>query len=338
MFIDEVDIHVQAGKGGDGCVAFLREKFRPWGGPAGGDGGKGGDVILEATTNVDTLLALYRKKRLRAPDGKPGQNKNCSGKSGSDVVVGVPPGTILRERASGALLCDLTEIGQRFVAAAGGKGGRGNQHFASSTHQTPREFERGAEGGAGELHLELKLIADVGLIGLPNAGKSTLLSRISSAHPKIAPYPFTTREPQLGIVETGDFRQVVVADLPGLIEGAHAGAGLGDEFLRHVERTSFLVHLLDIAPPDGSDPVKNFALIEKELKLYSPVLAERPRMVVANKLDLPDADEQVVRLKAELGVEVLGISAATGAGLKPFLACLIQRVAELKSMARNEWR
>lgn len=336
MFIDEADIHVQGGKGGDGCVAFLREKFRPWGGPAGGDGGKGGSVILEASPHVDTLLPVYRKKRWRARDGAPGQNKNCSGKAGPDVVVRVPPGTLVRDRSTGTVLRDLTELGQRFVAAAGGHGGRGNQHFASSTHQTPREFEPGAEGAERDLHLELKLIADVGLIGLPNAGKSTLLSRISAAHPKIAPYPFTTREPHLGIVDTGDYRQIVVADLPGLIEGAHAGQGLGDEFLRHVERTSFLVHLLDAAPPDDSDPLANFRTIEKELELYSPVLATRPRLVVANKLDLPGAEENTARLRAELGCEVLTLSAATGAGLPEFLAVLVRRVADLKSLARKE--
>ncbi|MBI3831602.1 MAG: GTPase ObgE [Planctomycetes bacterium] len=337
MFIDEVDIHVKAGRGGDGCVAFLREKFRPWGGPAGGDGGKGGDVIFEVSTNVDTLLHLYRKRSLKAKNGSPGANKNCSGRKGADLVVPVPAGTVVRDALSKELLADLTGAGTRFIAGAGGKGGRGNQHFASSTHQTPREFEFGVDGEERDLHLELKLIADVGLIGLPNAGKSTLISVISSARPKIAPYPFTTKSPNLGIVETGDYREIVVADLPGLIEGAHAGAGLGDEFLRHVERTSFLVHLVDAAPPDGSDPVDNFRLIERELALYSKVLAERPRIIVANKMDLPGAEKNAKRMRKELGEEVLAISGATGTGVKAFLSHLIQRVSEMRQLSRSRW-
>lgn len=338
MFIDEVTIHVKAGRGGDGVAAFLREKFRPWGGPAGGDGGKGGDVVFVTSTDVDTLLHLYRKRSLKAKNGQPGANKNCSGRQGQNLVVPVPAGTIVKDADSGEVLADLTEAGQKYIAAAGGKGGRGNQHFASSTHQTPREFEYGVEGVERDLHLELKLIADVGLIGLPNAGKSTLISRISAARPKIAPYPFTTKAPNLGIVETGDYREIVVADLPGLIEGAHEGAGLGHEFLRHVERTSFLVHLVDAVPPDGSDPVQNFRLIERELELFSSVLAARPRMVVANKLDLPGAAENIARMREELGCEVLAISAATNQGIKPFLEQLIHRISEIRTPARGAWK
>lgn len=337
MFIDEADIHVKAGKGGDGCTAFLREKFRPWGGPAGGDGGRGGSIIFRADPHTDTLLGLYRLRRIVAEVGQPGSNKNCSGKSGKDTIVKVPLGTLVKDKPTAELLCDLTEAGQEFVVARGGKGGRGNQHFATSTHQTPLEHETGTEGEERDLHLELKLIADVGLIGLPNAGKSTLLSRISSAHPKIAPYPFTTKEPQLGIVDSGQYRQVVVADLPGLIEGAHAGAGLGDEFLRHVERTSLLVHLVDAAPLDGSDPLANFRLIENELKLYSPVLAERPRLIVASKLDLPGADENLERLRKELDCEVLSLSAATNQGIKEFIQRLIRWVFELKTAPKQGW-
>ena len=331
MFIDETDIQVRAGDGGNGAVAFLRLKFMPWGGPAGGDGGKGGDVIFEATRNVDTLLSLYRRRKIVAHGGQPGTNKNCSGKSAKDVVVRVPPGTIIKNRG-GDILCDLIEAGQRYVAARGGKGGRGNQHFATSTHQTPRHAEKGVEGEECDLHLELKLIADAGLIGLPNAGKSTLLSRISAARPKIAAYPFTTKEPQLGIVDIGDFRQVVVADLPGLIEGAHAGAGLGDEFLKHVERTSFLVHVLDADPIDGSDPVKNYKLIENELKQYSQALFERPRMVVANKTDLTGAMEHVEHMRRELGIEIMPISAATGAGIPEF----VQKLLTLKGQVNPD--
>ncbi|MCZ7649349.1 MAG: GTPase ObgE [Planctomycetota bacterium] len=337
MFIDETDLFVKAGKGGDGVAAFLREKYRPWGGPAGGDGGRGGSVVFEADLHTDTLLTLYRQRKLIAKNGQPGQNKNMSGKSAPDMIVKVPLGTLVTDRASGELLCDLTEPGARFVVARGGKGGRGNQHFATSTHQTPREFELGTEGEERRLHLELKLIADVGLIGLPNAGKSTLLSRISAAHPKIAPYPFTTKEPQLGIVDAGGYRQFVVADLPGLIEGAHAGAGLGDEFLRHVERTSLLVHLVDAAPDDGSDPVANYKLIENELRLYSQVLAERPRLLVANKLDLPEAAANAQRLREETGAEVLEISGYTGARVPEFLQRLVAWVSELKQLRKAGW-
>jgi len=329
MFIDETDIQVKAGDGGDGIVAFLRLKYMPWGGPAGGDGGKGGDIVFEATRNVDTLLPLYRKRKIRAPSGANGGNRNCSGKSGKDVAIRVPPGTLIKTR-DGQLLCDLIAAGQRFIVARGGRGGRGNQHFATSTRQTPRFAEKGAKGEELDLHLELKLIADAGLIGLPNAGKSTLLSRISAARPKIAAYPFTTKEPKLGIVDIGDYKQVVVADLPGLIEGAHAGAGLGDEFLRHVERTSFLVHLVDAAPVDESDPVHNYHVIENELKQYSLPLYHRPRLIVANKMDLTGAEENLERLRVKLKVEVIAISAATGQGIKEFIARLAAKAAEVK--------
>jgi len=336
VFIDETRIHVKAGDGGNGAVAFLRLKYMPWGGPAGGDGGKGGDIILEASTNIDTLLPLYRKRKIVARNGESGSNKNCSGKSAKDILIQVPPGTIIRNLADGEILCDLTELGQIFVAAKGGKGGRGNQHFATSTHQTPRHSEEGEVGEERGLHLELKLIADAGLIGLPNAGKSTLLSTISAARPKIAPYPFTTKEPQLGIVSIGEYKQVVVADLPGLIEGAHAGAGLGDEFLKHVERTTFLVHVVDIVPPDGSDPVDNFKLIENELKQYSKALYERPRMVVANKMDIEGAAENAARLKKKLKQDVIMISAATKHGITEFIQALAKKVEELK-IAQKSW-
>ena len=331
MFIDETNIHVKAGDGGKGAVAFLRLKFMPWGGPAGGDGGKGGDIVFETTTNVDTLLPLYRKRKVAAEDGRPGTGKNCSGRAGKEVLLQVPPGTLVYDRKTKELLCDLVELGQRFVVVRGGRGGRGNQHFATSTHQTPRHAEGGQPGEERDLHLELKLIADAGLIGLPNAGKSTLLSRISAARPKIGDYPFTTREPQLGIVDIGDFRQIVVADLPGLIEGAHAGAGLGDEFLRHVERTSFLVHVIDAAPPDGADPVANYRLIENELKQYSQPLYHRPRLIVANKMDVTGAPENARRMREELKTDVLEISAATGAGVKELIQRLLEEVTAIKA-------
>ena len=334
MFIDETRIHVKAGDGGNGCVAFLRLKFMPWGGPAGGDGGKGGDIVFEATHSVDTLLPLYRKRKMVAKDGQNGSTKNCSGRAADDVVIRVPPGTIIRDEKTAEILCDLTQPGQLFIVAKGGRGGRGNQHFATSTHQTPRHAEKGQEGEERDLHLELKLIADAGLIGLPNAGKSTLLSQISAARPKIAPYPFTTKQPQLGIVEMGDYRQAVVADLPGLIEGAHKGSGLGDEFLRHVERTSYLVHVVDIMPPDDSDPVENFRMIENELKQYSKALYERPRLVVANKMDVTGSEENLKHLRDELGVEVLAMSAATGEGVKEFIQKLLEEVCRKKEAAQ----
>lgn len=330
MFIDETDIHVKAGDGGNGAVAFLRLKFMPWGGPAGGDGGKGGDIVFEATRNIDTLLPLYRKRHLLAKNGGNGQNKNCSGRGADDVVIEVPPGTIISDSKTKEVICDLTKAGQRVIICHGGKGGRGNQHFATSTHQTPRHAEEGVPGEERSLHLELKLIADAGLIGLPNAGKSTLLSRISAARPKIAPYPFTTKAPQLGIVDSGDFRQVVVADLPGLIEGAHHGAGLGDEFLRHVERTSYLVHVLDCMPPDGSDPLENYKLIENELKQYSKTLYKRPRLVVANKMDVEGARENAKKLRKKLKVPVVEISGFTGEGVKAFIKLLMDEVTARK--------
>jgi GTP-binding protein len=336
MFIDETTIHVKGGDGGNGAVAFLRLKFMPWGGPAGGDGGKGGDVVLKATDNVDTLLPLYRRRRIAAQGGQGGGGKNCSGRAGKDTILQVPRGTLVKDD-DGQILCDLVEGGQEYIAAHGGKGGRGNQHFATSTHQTPRHAEPGEKGAERTLHLELKLIADAGLIGLPNAGKSTLISMISAARPKIAPYPFTTKQPHLGIVDGGDFRQIVVADLPGLIEGAHAGKGLGDEFLRHVERTSLLVHIIDAMPPDGKDPVDNFHLIENELKQYSKALYDRPRIVVANKMDVTGARENAERLRKELKREVLEISAATGEGIKPFIALLLTETQKLKRQPQNAW-
>jgi len=329
MFIDETHLKVKAGDGGNGNVAFLRLKYMPFGGPAGGDGGKGGDVIFEATTNVDTLLPLYRKRKIVARNGGKGEGKNCSGASAEDVIVRVPPGTVFKD-AEGNILADLVKAGETWTAVKGGRGGRGNQHFATATRQTPRHFEKGDEGEEKEIFLELKLIADVGLVGLPNAGKSTLLSQITSARPKIAPYPFTTKEPQLGIVDIGDYRQIVVADLPGLIEGAHHGAGLGDEFLRHVERTSFLCHVVDAKPVDESDPVENYKLIENELKQYSKELWSRPRLVVANKLDLEGAKENAQRLRDELKCDVIEISAATSGGVQALIMRLLDEVTKLR--------
>jgi len=315
MFIDEVDLVALAGRGGDGCASFRREKFIPKGGPDGGDGGDGGSVFVVADASLNTLQHLAGHHHWRAPSGQPGRGKKCHGKSGGDIEIRVPVGTIIFDAEHNIPLRDLVEDGQRLCVAEGGKGGRGNVHFKTSVHQAPRHAEQGAPGGERRLRLELKLIADAGLLGKPNAGKSTLLSRLSAARPKIADYPFTTLTPVLGIVELPDHRRFVLADIPGLIEGAHAGAGLGHEFLRHVERTRLLVHILDAAPLEG-DPVEDYKTIREELAKYSPKLAEKPEIVVANKMDLTDAQQNLRRLKKELGVDVYPISAVTGKGLE----------------------
>ena len=325
MFVDEARVHVRGGRGGDGVVLFLREKYRPKGGPAGGDGGRGGDVVFAASNATRTLVELSRLKSIAAEDGKPGGPRNRAGRSGGDRVVRVPPGTVVKDADTGEVLWDLVKEGERAVVAKGGRGGRGNQHFATPTNQAPRFAENGRRGAALDLAVELKLIADAGLVGLPNAGKSTLLSRVSAARPKVAAYPFTTREPMLGIVSSGDFTEIVLADLPGLIEGASAGAGLGHEFLRHVERTRLIVHMVDSCPIDGSDPVENVRAIRGELAGHSAELAARPEVLVANKADIPGAAEGVARLREAYG-EVLSISAATGQGVKELLAELFARL------------
>ncbi|MFB3894160.1 MAG: GTPase ObgE [Phycisphaerae bacterium] len=314
MFVDEVDISVAGGQGGDGCVSFRREKYVPRGGPDGGDGGDGGSVLIKADESYNTLQHLAGHHNWKAPAGQPGMGANCAGKDGRDVVILVPPGTIVFDADRHIVLKDLSAAGESVCVAPGGHGGRGNTHFKNSVNQAPRHAEKGEPGVTRNLHLELKLVADAGLVGKPNAGKSTLLSRLSSARPKIAAYPFTTLYPVLGIVELPGYRRFVMADIPGLIEGAHAGAGLGDEFLRHVERTRLLVHILDICPPVG-DPVEDYRAIRRELEQYSPALAAKPEIVVANKIDLTGSDEAVKRLRDELGVKVHAISAVTGKGL-----------------------
>jgi GTP-binding protein len=316
MFVDEVDLVVAAGDGGNGCTAFRREKYIPKGGPAGGNGGDGGDVKFRADDSFNTLQHLAGHHHWSADRGGHGEGKNKHGKNGEDCVIRVPPGTLIFDADKGVLLKDLTEPDQVVTVARGGRGGRGNTAFKGPTNQAPREHEDGEPGEQRNIHLELKLIADAGLVGLPNAGKSTLISRISAARPKVAAYPFTTLYPTLGIVELTRFRRFVLADIPGLIEGAHQGAGLGDEFLRHIERTRLLVHILDCCPVDGHDPAEDYRTIRRELAEYSELLASKPEIVVANKTDLTDSDQAVAQLRESLGREVIAISAVTGKGLE----------------------
>jgi GTP-binding protein len=329
MFVDEVEILAIAGNGGPGCIAFRREKFVPKGGPSGGDGGNGGSVHLQADDSFTTLQHLAGKHHWRAENGRPGEGKLCHGKSGEDIIVGVPPGTLVFDADLNVMLKDLVKPGDTVCAASGGRGGRGNDHFKTSVNQAPRTAEPGVPGRQRRLRLELKLIADVGLVGKPNAGKSTLLSRLSKARPKIAAYPFTTLHPCLGIVEVGGWKRFVMADLPGLIEGAHRGAGLGDAFLKHVERTRILVHMLDACPLAG-DPVADYHAIRHELSAYSPTLAAKPEIIVANKMDLTDAQEHLHTLQREIGREVIGISAVTGAGLEKLTERIWRTLQELE--------
>jgi GTP-binding protein len=335
MFIDRAEISVRSGKGGDGAVHFRREKYVPRGGPDGGDGGRGGDVILEVSPTLNTLFAFRNKSKFRAQDGANGAKQNMTGRSAEDLVVPVAPGTLVYDAKNGALLGDLVEPGQRLVIAHGGRGGRGNTRFASSTHQVPRVAEKGEPGEDCTLRLELKLIADIGIVGVPNAGKSTLLAAITNAKPKIAPYPFTTLEPNLGVANLDDETTLVLADIPGLIEGAHLGVGLGHDFLRHIQRTRVLIHLLDGM---AEDPILDFAQINTELSLFDPELARKPQIVAFNKMDLPDVQARWVEIKTKLkkriarqgeGVQIdaepFGISAVTGLQVK----ALLYRAAQL---------
>jgi GTP-binding protein len=327
MFVDVAKIWVKAGDGGDGCVSFRREKFIPKGGPDGGDGGKGGDVWFEAVADVDTLSDFAGKHHWRAGNGQPGQGSNKHGADGDELVIRVPPGTLIYDTdLDDLLLQDLSEVGMKVRVARGGRGGKGNKRFAGPTNQTPRYAEEGKAGQERNLRLELKLIADVGLVGKPNAGKSTLISRCSAARPKIADYPFTTLEPSLGIVELPDFRRFVMADIPGLIEGAHDGTGLGYEFLRHIERTTILAHLLDIMPTDGSDPVENYHAIREELEQYSKALAGKDEVVVLNKADLNPGGDIVADVRRHLGKDAVVVSAVTGQGLRELCELLWKRV------------
>ncbi len=319
MFTDRVTVEIEAGKGGDGCCSFRREKFVPRGGPDGGDGGDGGSIVVLAELGVDSLAALRHRKHWRAKSGTAGSGSNRHGAGAEDLTIRVPPGTVVLDARHDFVLKDLTAAGDAVVAALGGKGGKGNTRFKSSTNQAPREFTRGTPGEQRRITLELKVIADVGLLGKPNAGKSTLLSRVSRARPEIADYPFTTKIPQLGIVQVDMDRSLVMADIPGLIAGAHAGVGLGHEFLRHVERTRVLIHAVEPMPMDGSDPVENYWAIREELKLYDVDLADRPEVVAVSKGELPAAADVQRQLQDATGGEVLLFSAVTGQGLRQLI-------------------
>jgi GTP-binding protein len=329
MFFDEAKIHVEAGDGGDGCVSFRREKYVPLGGPSGGDGGKGGDVYLVANPHLNTLINFKRRVHFKAQRGDHGRGKGQKGRQGDDVFIEVPPGTVVRDAETGEFIADLMEEGQKALVARGGQGGRGNAAFATSTNQAPRIAERGAPGQERWLYLELKLIADVGILGVPNAGKSTLLSVVSAARPKIAAYPFTTLEPNLGVVALDDYTSFVMADIPGLIEGAHAGAGLGHEFLRHVERTRIIIHLLDGA---SADPLGDYESINEELALFDPELARKPQLVVLNKMDLPQAQAlwpSVRKAMKAQSQKAMSISAVTGEGVKEMLGFVVEMLQGL---------
>jgi GTP-binding protein len=339
VFLDRVKIRVRGGHGGNGVTAFRREKFVPRGGPSGGDGGRGGDVWLVADDALNTLLHLRYNPEHDAERGRHGEGSNRSGREGADVEVRVPVGTQIFDVVTGDLLADMTEKGQRWLAAKGGRGGFGNARFATSTNRAPRYHQEGSAGEERELQLELKLIADVGLVGFPNAGKSTLISTISAAKPKIADYPFTTLEPHLGVVDLGEYRTFVVADIPGLIEGAHEGAGLGDRFLRHVERTKLLLHLVDLSSLAGRDPVEDYEKINRELAAYDPHLAERPQLVVGTKTDALDEPERLERLRARAerdGRAFYAISAVTNRGVRELVQATARALEELARAERTE--
>lgn len=322
MFVDELEFSVRGGKGGNGCVSFHREKYVQRGGPDGGDGGDGGDVVLVPTTHVNTLYHLTGRRLHAAPNGEDGGSGNCGGRDAADLVIEVPVGTLVLDAERGNLLKDLARADAPFVVAEGGRGGRGNARFATATHRTPRRAERGTPGEERRIRLSLRLIADVGLLGLPNAGKSTLLATLTRARPKIAEYPFTTLEPCLGIAQGPGEQTLVIADIPGLIEGAHAGKGLGDRFLKHLERTRVLLHLVDCSAEAPEDPARAFAIVEHELREYSTVLADRPTLVLATKVEDAAARRRAGDLADAIGRPVQLVSAATGQGLGALVTAL----------------
>ncbi|HKG79502.1 MAG TPA: GTPase ObgE [Pyrinomonadaceae bacterium] len=334
MFIDRAKIHVQGGDGGNGVTAFRREKFVPRGGPSGGDGGRGGDVVLVADASLNTLLHLRYNPRHIAGRGLHGEGSNRSGHNGGELIVRVPVGTQIFDATTGDLLHDLNHDGDRWLAARGGRGGFGNAHFTTSTNRAPRYHQSGSKGEEIELQLELKLLADVGLVGFPNAGKSTFISTVSAARPKIADYPFTTLEPNLGVVDLGDFRTFVIADIPGLIEGAHTGAGLGDRFLRHIERTKLLLHLVDVSSASGRDAVSDYETVNRELASYNQELATRPQFVVATKIDALDDPERLESVKQGALKDTkpfFAISSATGEGVRELINAVSAKLEELSA-------
>ncbi len=332
-FVDKGKIYIRSGDGADGCLSFRREKFIPRGGPDGGDGGKGGDVIFVASSQLQTLLDFQYNQHFKAKKGGNASGKRKHGKNAPNLIIKVPRGTLIFDAETEALLEDLVEEGQSFVVAQGGRGGKGNARFATSTNRAPRKFTRGQVGEERWLTLELKLLADVALIGFPNAGKSTFLSRVTSARPRIASYPFTTLKPNLGVVQSDDGKYFLIADIPGLLKGAHSGVGLGIKFLRHIERTSILVHLIDLDCQSERDPLRNFNIINKELLQYSPSLSERPQIIALNKIDLPETRERSGIIKALLekeGMPVFVISAMTGEGTKELIEHLFYSISALK--------
>jgi len=336
MFIDEAHIRIKAGDGGNGCMAFRREKFVPRGGPSGGDGGNGGDIFMESSLSHNTLIHFRYNPEYKADRGRHGEGSNCSGREGVDTILKVPVGTLLYDEITGELIHDFSRVGERIIVAHGGKGGRGNQHFATSTHQAPREHELGRPGEERNYKLELKLLADAGLVGYPNAGKSTLISRISAAKPKIADYPFTTLEPQLGVVSIGEWpheESFVVADLPGLIEGAHSGAGLGVQFLKHIERTSLVIHLVDVSDASGRpDPVEDFKVISAELEGFGHGIEKKPVIVVASKIEIanPDKLKKLTAMAKRKKLPFYALSAVTGEGIEDFKFEIGRQIRKLR--------
>ena len=338
MFVDQVKIYVKGGDGGNGMVAFRREKYVPKGGPAGGDGGKGADVVLQVEEGLRTLMDFRYKRHFKANRGEHGMSKNQHGRNAESMIVKVPPGTIIKDIKTEEILADLTVHGQQFVVAKGGRGGRGNSRFATPSNPAPELSENGEPGQERDIILELKVLADVGLVGFPSVGKSTLLSVVSAAKPKIAEYHFTTIVPNLGVVETDDNRSFVMADLPGLIEGAHQGVGLGHQFLRHIERTRVILHVIDMAGTEGRDPYEDFKVINQELSEYNLRLTERPQIVVANKMDMPDAEENLEKFKEQVGdeVKVFPISAITRSGLRDLLFAVADELEDAPEYPLHE--
>lgn len=333
MFIDHAKVYVKGGDGGNGCVAFRREKYVPMGGPFGGDGGRGGNIIFVAEEGLTTLMDFRYRKHFKAERGAHGLGKNQHGAWGEELIVKVPIGTIIRDDDTGELLADLTANGQEAIIAKGGRGGKGNSHFANATHKAPSMAEKGEAGQERWISMELKLLADVGLVGFPNAGKSTLISQVSAARPKIADYPFTTLIPNLGVVGTREHESFVIADIPGLIEGAHEGVGLGHDFLRHIERTKVILFILDAAQVDGRDVQDDLRVLQEELAFFNPDLAKRPYLIAANKMDIPDAEERYQALQALFGEQVMAISAASGKGVRELME---KTYALLQSIPKEE--